>query len=418
MRKLNNLNKFKEFNTSKHFAPFAHKLLCLLFCAIICVSMTIPNIVYAVTQDELDKANQALEDLRNQQSSLSSELNSLNKQFDEAADKLSAIENDINAKQAKIDNLQIELDEMNAEKNKQYEAMKLRIKYMYEHGSAGALELLLNADNFSELLTNAEYVLQISSYDRKMLTKFDELIKEQEQTETQLLADMNALNELKTQAEQEADNIKNLITQKQSEINTSSDNIAKAEQLALEYEKKLEQERLAREEAERLKAEQEAAANSGLSSSDNNSATGSGSVAVDNVGNSNVNYGDFYVKAYDYDETDLAMLAAILECESGDQSYEGIIAVGSVIMNRVDSPHFSNTISGVIFAPGQFSPVTSGRFAIVLARGPKEICVKAAKKVLEGRRNVDALYFRMYNPNRNWNGLVIDDHIFMKTYQK
>lgn len=378
--------------------------------------MAIPNIVYAVTQDDLDKANQALEDLRNEQSSLSSELSSLNRQFDEAANKLAKIENDISAKQTEIDNLQTELDKMNAEKDKQYEAMKLRIKYMYEHGSVNALELLFSAESFSDLLTNTEYVLQISSYDRKMLTEFDELIKTQKQTENQLFADMNTLNELKTQAEIEANNIKTLITQKQSEINASSDNIAKAEQLALEYERKIEEERLAREEAERLKAEQEAAANAG--SSDNNSAANSGSVTVDNVGNSNVTYGDFYVEAYDYDENDLAMLAAILECESGDQSYDGIIAVGSVIMNRVDSPRFANTISGVIFAPGQFSPVTSGRFAIVLARGAKESCIKAAKELLEGRRNVDALYFRMYNPNKNWNGLVLGDHIFMKTYQK
>lgn len=60
------------------------------------------------------------------------------------------------------------------------------------------------------------------------------------------------------------------------------------------------------------------------------------------------------------------MLAAIIECEAGNQSYEGKCAVGSVIINRVRNPRFANTIQEVIFAPGQFSPVASGRFAIVL----------------------------------------------------
>lgn len=90
---------------------------------------------------------------------------------------------------------------------------------------------------------------------------------------------------------------------------------------------------------------------------------------------------------------DVAMLAAIIECEAGNQSYEGKCAVGSVVINRVADPRFANSISGVIYAPYQFSPVASGRFAIVLARGANAACTQAAVDVLNGYININALYF-------------------------
>ena len=94
---------------------------------------------------------------------------------------------------------------------------------------------------------------------------------------------------------------------------------------------------------------------------------------------------------------DVAMLAAIIECEAGNQSYEGKCAVGSVVINRVADPRFANSISGVIYAPYQFSPVASGRFAIVLARGANAACTQAAVDVLNGYININALYFHVYD---------------------
>ena len=106
------------------------------------------------------------------------------------------------------------------------------------------------------------------------------------------------------------------------------------------------------------------------------------------------------------------MLAAIIECEAGNQSYEGKCAVGSVVVNRVADPRFANSISGVIYAPYQFSPVASGRFAIVLARGANAACTQAAVDVLNGYININALYFHVYNSAVDKGGTVIGDHVF------
>lgn len=66
---------------------------------------------------------------------------------------------------------------------------------------------------------------------------------------------------------------------------------------------------------------------------------------------------------------DQALLAALIYCEAGGESYEGQLAVGSVVMNRVRSQAYPNSVSGVIYQGGQFSPVASGRLATVLGSG-------------------------------------------------
>ena len=108
--------------------------------------------------------------------------------------------------------------------------------------------------------------------------------------------------------------------------------------------------------------------------------------------------------------SDVAMLAALIQCEAGDESYEGKLAVGSVVMNRVDSSYFPDTVVGVIYQSGQFSPVASGRFAVVLSSGADASCVQAATEVLAGTRTLNCLYFRRNNGLIN--GTVIGNHVF------
>jgi hypothetical protein len=91
---------------------------------------------------------------------------------------------------------------------------------------------------------------------------------------------------------------------------------------------------------------------------------------------------------------DTTLLAAIIYCEAGNQSYEGMVAVGAVVMNRVASPSFPNTISEVIYQSGQFTPASSGALASALANGVPSTCYEAAAAALNGENPVgSALYF-------------------------
>lgn len=153
-----------------------------------------------------------------------------------------------------------------------------------------------------------------------------------------------------------------------------------------EYQKKL------AEEAAKKKAAQAAAAAGSQSASRRSSTTTQrGSVAAD--------------------VDDVTLLAALIQCEAGTQSYEGMLAVGAVVCNRVRSGRYPNTLRGVIYQRGQFGPASSGILARRLAGSINGSCRRAAEAALGGADNVGgALYFRSVRSGIQ--GLVIGGHVF------
>ncbi len=108
------------------------------------------------------------------------------------------------------------------------------------------------------------------------------------------------------------------------------------------------------------------------------------------------------------DETRL--LAALIHCEAGGEMYEGQLAVGAVVMNRVRSGAFPNSISEVIYASGQFTPALNGRLEEIYNGNIYESCIKAAEDALAGNTNIgDAKYFRRAGKRE---GIVIGNHVF------
>lgn len=92
--------------------------------------------------------------------------------------------------------------------------------------------------------------------------------------------------------------------------------------------------------------------------------------------------------------SDLDLMAAIIECEAGGESYEGKIGVGAVILNRMRSSEFPNTLSEVIYQSGQFEPVWTGKLSSVLSRGANADCYEAARDVFAGANTIgECLFF-------------------------
>lgn len=108
---------------------------------------------------------------------------------------------------------------------------------------------------------------------------------------------------------------------------------------------------------------------------------------------------------------DLRLLAALIQCEAGSETYNGKLAVGAVVMNRVRSGAYPNTISGVIFASGQFTPALNGKVARVYTSGNiMDSCYEAAQAAINGETNVgEATHFRRAG---NHDGLLIDHQVF------
>ena len=109
--------------------------------------------------------------------------------------------------------------------------------------------------------------------------------------------------------------------------------------------------------------------------------------------------------------SDATLLAALIQCEAGNESYEGQLAVGAVVVNRVKSASYPDTVSDVIFASGQFTPAGSGKVARLIANGNiSSSCIQAANEALSGVTNVGgATHFRRAGGR---DGIVIGNHVF------
>ncbi len=119
-----------------------------------------------------------------------------------------------------------------------------------------------------------------------------------------------------------------------------------------------------------------------------------------------VNYGEYTTDA----DTTL-LLAALIQCEAGGESYEGQVAVGAVVMNRVRSGAYPNSIHGVIYASGQFTPALNGKVNARYESGNiLDSCKRAAEEAISGVSNVgDCTHFRRNNGRE---GIVIGNHVF------
>lgn len=341
------------------------------------------------TEQELKEANEQVDVLEDSQTGLKQDLTSYSSKLDSVKKNIEKIHSDIATKETEIANTQAELEAAKAREAKQYADMKVRIKYMYENGNNNAIEAVLKADSFRDFLNRADYVKSMMEYDRNMLASFTETKEKIAETEGKLKEEQASLEASRDKAQSEETHLADLISSTQNGIEKYAEDIAKAEERAKEYEKKLIEQENQIENLKALIARQKALAN--------------GTIKV----------GKFtYHEISDLarSSTDLQILSAIIECEACIEPYEGKIAVGSVIQNRINSDKFPNTLIEVIHQKSQFTPVRSGRFAIVLARGACANCTKAAQEVLNGAHNIDALFFRM--DNGTIDGTIIGNHVF------
>ena len=357
-----------------------------------------------------------LDSLKEYQMNLSDELTELNNGLQEISNELADTQDEIAAKNVEIEAAESRIAELTTRSESQYEAMKKRVQYMYENGNQSYLELLLGASSFSDFLNRMEYAKSIYDYDRQELSDYQDTLAELKQQKEDLETakeELLAAEQTKQEQKSKADS---LVAAQQEKISAAKSDVTDAETEIADTDAEIARQKAYEEELEAQKAKEDAARQEEIrrqeeelinsqqpDASDNNAnpdgtSTGDNTTGSDTSGGGTVN------------ASDVAMLAALIQCEAGGESYEGKLAVGSVVMNRVDSSYFPDTVVGVIYQSGQFSPVASGRFAVVLSSGADASCVQAATEVLAGTRTLNCLYFRRNNGLIN--GTVIGNHVF------
>ncbi len=217
------------------------------------------------TVDELkqktEEAQQEVNAISGQKANAQAEVNSLQTDLTALLEVIDQLERDMIAKGEEIMKAEAELNEAKKREASQYAAMRLRIKFMYEEGNSSFLTILMSADDFADALNKAEYVSNISEYDRNMLVEYVETKEEVERLKAALEAQMAEMEALQAEYTAQQENLNAMIAQKQQEV-ADFDAQLNAAIVQLENAKKAQHEeeaRLAAIEAARRAAEQEAA---------------------------------------------------------------------------------------------------------------------------------------------------------------
>ena len=221
----------------------------------------------------------SVDDLKKEKASKQNEVSSLQSQLTTLMGKVNTLESELIQTGEDITKAQSDLVVAQKKEKEQYAAMKKRIKYMYEAGNDSAFETLVTSDDFTDLLSKAEYVQNVHSYDRKQLQEYVETKQQISDLKDSLEKDQKELESKQAEYEKQGDNLNNLITSKSAEVaNLDSEIQAAAEAAAREAAAKEAAERAAKEAAEKAakeaaKKQQASAANNSTSSNRNNSTT-------------------------------------------------------------------------------------------------------------------------------------------------
>ena len=210
----------------------------------------------------LDAAKQMLEDLETMKSSVESHVEELDTELSGVIRELEELQKKLQDKIQEIENTKKDIEKAKAIEEKQYEDMKVRIKYMYEQGNSQYAAMILGAESIADFLNKADYVASISKYDREMLDKYEETRKEIEELEALLVIEQQ---ELEVQEKETKNKIEAIEVLASAELKTVKGQIASKEQLIAEYEADIaEQNRVIQElEAAQRKAEEEASKTGG-----------------------------------------------------------------------------------------------------------------------------------------------------------
>lgn len=340
------------------------------------------------TKDKINDGKENIDGLKGERNSLQGELNNLTAQLEQISEDLAVLEQDIADKEAEIEQTLEDLEEARQIEADQYAAMKKRIQFMYEKQDYVLNEIVFSSAGFGDLINKADYIESLSRYDRKMMDEYQLTRETIEDTEARLEQEKVELDEYHEQVVAKQAEVQGYVDSTASSIKNYNGQIKSAEATVAAYEAqaKKEEEDIA---ALKKKYEEELALSKLAAQS---------------------KWRD--ISEVTFEEGDRYLLANLIYCEAGNQPYAGQLGVGAVVINRVLSSVYPNTVVGVIYQNKQFSPVGSGRLALALAENrATAACYKAADEAMSGQTNVgNRVYFR--TPIEGLTGMQIGGHIF------
>lgn len=190
-------------------------------------------------QNSLSDVQSLVKELEKEKSSLKNYVSELDEALALIETKISNLQEEIALKEADITVTQAQLEQAKTAEAGQYEAMNSHIKYVYEKGTAGYVEMLLQSESLADLLNRMAYVEAIASYDKVRLEEFIANKEYIAMCEAQLQAEKEYLDAMKLCVENEQAAVETLIATKSQEIEAYENNISSKEQVIEDYEAEL-----------------------------------------------------------------------------------------------------------------------------------------------------------------------------------
>lgn len=219
-------------------------------------------------QSQLNSVNQQIAGYQDAQEGLGEEISDLDSEMVALLTDINLIQEAIQDKKEDIANTQVAYEEAVADKDEQYESMKVRIKFMYEKGDASYLQMFLGAKSMGDMMNKANYIEELYDYDRKLLEEYEATVQQVAELQDRLEEEKSELETSKTELEEEQAYVNKVLAQKQKEYENYSAVLSKAKREAAAYTAKIkqetaqirkleEEERKRREEEERKRKEEE-----------------------------------------------------------------------------------------------------------------------------------------------------------------
>ena len=265
------------------------KILCLLLMGSLLLGNVVPAAASSVsdvkkqqteTQNQLNEINKSISAIEAKRKQIRSEINNLNEDLVETMLGLELLEADLESKQAEIDEVQAEYEALKQLEEQQYEAMKLRIRYMYEQDTMDFISMILEAESISDLLNRADFAREVSLYDEEKVKEYEETKNQAQETKEKLEEEQEALLEMQEDQLVYKANLDRQIASAKSKVKNFDTELANAQAKAKEYQNTIKEQnaliaKLAEEERkkeeqrkeEQKKAESKEEENQGTSSS-------------------------------------------------------------------------------------------------------------------------------------------------------
>ncbi len=371
-------------------------------------------------------AHNAVDTLTNDASAAKGQLDAATLKLNSLYSKIDKTQDQIEDTNSSIKELEDQIKEIEKQKQKQYKLMKKRVAFSYENSTNKSMfSTFLESGTFTSFLNRMDYMYAIAAYDRNVMNDYqkmqDELLEKKEELtaskeeltgyEEELTATRSELGAIvgtaslvyneksgqvmaakaqESMIDAEIEALQNQMKNLEAQQAAAQAEMARkiAERMAAE---EAERQRIAAEEEAKRKAEEEAARAAA-------EANGEEYVPPEYTPNSATNTPSEDLSGpLNATEEDIVLLAATIQAEAGNQSYEGKLAVGSVVANRVKSKYFPNSIYGVVSQNMQFEPWRKGIISKFVQNGPNETCMNVAREVVSGSRNGSWLFFMTPN---------------------